>query len=332
MSNDRNWRTEVDAQDYFGHQKKQLQVADRRPVIRKPSDLVGPGIAASAVRITDFNDLLATYDGFFAGETGALNAPTAGQAYVGVVSSDSELGGSQVFYGLTDGDGYRRVFTRNPADASTIYWGTWDLIAGGGGGGSLTVQDENSTVATGVTQIDFQGAGVTAAAGTGEVVVTIPGGSLTVQDENSNVSTSVTQIDFQGSGVTATSGTGEVVVTIPGAAVVREALFKLTGALSVGAGATRLYNDTGATWTISSIRASVETAPSGGSVVVDVNKNGTTLFTTQANRPTITSANTTSGKVTNMDVTTVADGDYLTVDVDTTTVPAAQLTVTVVFQ
>lgn len=43
--------------------------------------------------------------------------------------------------------------------------------------GGLTVQDENGVVATGVMQLDFQGAGVTAAAGTGEVVVTIPGGS-----------------------------------------------------------------------------------------------------------------------------------------------------------
>jgi hypothetical protein len=50
----------------------------------------------------------------------------------------------------------------------------------------LTVQDENGNVATGVTQIDFQGAGVTAAAGTGEVVVTITGattgGEVLMQD------------------------------------------------------------------------------------------------------------------------------------------------------
>lgn len=45
----------------------------------------------------------------------------------------------------------------------------------GGGGSSLTIQDENGNVATDVTQIDFQGAGVTATGGTGEVVVTIPG-------------------------------------------------------------------------------------------------------------------------------------------------------------
>lgn len=37
----------------------------------------------------------------------------------------------------------------------------------------LTVQDENSTIATGVTQIDFRGASVTATAGTGEVIVTV---------------------------------------------------------------------------------------------------------------------------------------------------------------
>lgn len=47
----------------------------------------------------------------------------------------------------------------------------------------ITVQDENGTVATGVTQIDFQGAGVAAGAGTGEVVVTIAGGGSTSPGE-----------------------------------------------------------------------------------------------------------------------------------------------------
>jgi hypothetical protein len=110
----------------------------------------------------------------------------------------------------------------------------------------------------------------------------------------------------------------------------RTLLFKIAGTLVTGVGATRLYNDTGSSWTVTAIRASVETAPSGGSVVVDVNKNGVTLFTTQANRPTVTTGLLTSGKVTNADVTSVADGDYLSVDVDTITAPAANLTVSVV--
>jgi hypothetical protein len=65
---------------------------------------------------------------------------------------------------------------------------------------------------------------------------------------------------------------------------------------------------------------------------VDINKNGVTIFTTQGNRPTIAIAGTTSGKVTNMDVTTIADGDSLTVDVDQvgSTVAGADLTVQIV--
>ena len=60
-----NWRmdgeTGVDAGDYFLRQKKQGELADRRPVIRRASDLVGPGIAATAVRITDFDNVLAMW-------------------------------------------------------------------------------------------------------------------------------------------------------------------------------------------------------------------------------------------------------------------------------
>ena len=50
-------------------------------------------------------------------------------------------------------------------------------------GGSLTVQDENSNVATAVTQIDFQGAGVAVTSGTGEVVVTVAGGGGSTGDD-----------------------------------------------------------------------------------------------------------------------------------------------------
>jgi hypothetical protein len=89
-----------------------------------------------------------------------------------------------------------------------------------------------------------------------------------------------------------------------------------TGTLAVLTGTHRVYNDSGRTWTILSVRASVGTAPTGASVIIDVHKNGTTIFTTQGNRPTIVASGNTSGKVTNMNVTTVADGEYLTVDVD----------------
>lgn len=92
--------------------------------------------------------------------------------------------------------------------------------------------------------------------------------------------------------------------------------FSQAGVLTATPGTARLYNDSGRTLTINAVRASVGTPPSGASIKVDINKDGTTIFTTQANRPTIAIAGNTSGKVTNMDVTTIADGSYFTVDVD----------------
>lgn len=105
---------------------------------------------------------------------------------------------------------------------------------------------------------------------------------------------------------------------LPATAATRTHVFSNTGTLSVAGGTHRLYNDSGSSWTIQGVRASVGTAPTGASILIDVNVNGTTIFTTQANRPTIAVSTNTSGKVTNMNVTTVADGAYLTVDVDQT--------------
>lgn len=56
----------------------------------------------------------------------------------------------------------------------------------------------------------------------------------------------------------------------------------------------------------------------GGNTIVDVNKNGTTIFTTQPNRPTVAfdAGDNVTEEVTNMDVTSIEGGDILTVDVD----------------
>ncbi len=108
--------------------------------------------------------------------------------------------------------------------------------------------------------------------------------------------------------------------------------FSKGGTLTTGTGAFKIYNDTGETLTIKAVRASVGTAPTGASLIVDINIGGTTIFTTQSNRPTITAGNTTSGKVTNMDVTSIADGSYFTVDCDQigSTIAGADLVVQII--
>lgn len=96
----------------------------------------------------------------------------------------------------------------------------------------------------------------------------------------------------------------------------RSVMMSKTGNVAVGVGTFAWYNDSGVTMRIRSVRATVNTAPTGAALIVDVNRNGTTIFGTQANRPTIAAAAKTSGKMTGMSVTTIPDGQSITVDVD----------------
>lgn len=137
MTND--WRIETDAEDYFQNQKKTLSVADRRPVIRKASDLVGPGIDAQAVGITDMNAEIATFNGFFSinalisaaipNPVATQHVPEPGQ-FVVVVTSDDEMGGSQTATSLSTGEVWTRVFLRHPASPSTILYQSWKRVSG----------------------------------------------------------------------------------------------------------------------------------------------------------------------------------------------------------
>jgi hypothetical protein len=104
--------------------------------------------------------------------------------------------------------------------------------------------------------------------------------------------------------------------------------FSVTGAVAVATGKSRIYLE--GDYVVETVRAAVNTPPTGAALLVDVNKNGTTIYADQSKRPSIAAgANSAVGN--NPDVTTLAAGDYLTVDVDQvgSTVAGADLTVTV---
>ena len=107
--------------------------------------------------------------------------------------------------------------------------------------------------------------------------------------------------------------------------------FSAAGDLAVDTGTHRLYNDTGGPLTITAVRASVGTPPVGSPLIVDVNKDGTTIFTTQTNRPTVPDGGSTD-LADAVEVTSWAAGEYLTVDIDQvgSTTVGADLTVTIV--
>jgi len=90
--------------------------------------------------------------------------------------------------------------------------------------------------------------------------------------------------------------------------------FGQPGVLSTGLGAVPFVFPFAAT--INGVVAAVGTAPTGAAVIVDVNLNGVTIFSTQANRPTIAAGETKTTSMPAPDVTGVAQFDVLTVDID----------------
>lgn len=104
-------------------------------------------------------------------------------------------------------------------------------------------------------------------------------------------------------------------------------LFQRAGSLAVQTGTSRYYFEYNAA--INIIRASVGTSPSGAPVIVDVNKNGTSVFDSPENRLIIEPGQFTT--VISPSVTSLVPGDYITVDIDSvgTISPGSDLTVSV---
>lgn len=107
--------------------------------------------------------------------------------------------------------------------------------------------------------------------------------------------------------------------------------FAWPGTLVTATGTLRQYVE--GAYKFVSARASVNTVPTGATIICDINKNGTTIYTTQGNRPAIAiSGNTITAN--SPDVTTFASGDYLSVDIDQigSTIAGADLTVQIRLQ
>lgn len=168
----------------------------------------------------------------------------------------------------------------------------------------------------------------TRAAPTGAITFTVPAG-WTLNGASSSVVFAAAgfygpaQFVFSFNPLTMNATVNQISSPTPASAINS---FGRRGVLSTFTGASRFYAERD--MTIVSIRASLGTAPALSTGIVDVNKNGITIFTTQSRRPTIAiGANT--ALVTNPDVTAISSGDYITVDGDQFDGTAADLTVSI---
>lgn len=98
------------------------------------------------------------------------------------------------------------------------------------------------------------------------------------------------------------------------AAQAQLATFDRVGVVAVGAGVRRLRFPVAAT--ILGVSAAINEAPTGAALIADVHLSGESVFTTQADRPSIAAGAFDSGAESVPDITAVPAGGYLTVDVD----------------
>lgn len=75
----------------------------------------------------------------------------------------------------------------------------------------------------------------------------------------------------------------------------------------------------------------VRTAPTSAAILIDINKNGSTIWSTQGNRATVAAAATT-GNTTTFNTTALAAGDYLDLDIDQIGSSVAGVDLTVVLE
>lgn len=80
----------TDARGWMKDQQRRLNHQEARPQIRSASDLLGPGIAATAIQLTDWSSDETAFNGFFWSGPGALNGPNSAHYYIGSVLATAD--------------------------------------------------------------------------------------------------------------------------------------------------------------------------------------------------------------------------------------------------
>lgn len=209
-------------------------------------------------------------------------------------------------------------------------------LAGSGGVADAT------TVSKGVVQLAGDLAGTADAPTVPGLANKVSTSDARLSDQRTPVDGSVTTAKIAGGGIAQSAVTGlsttltglrtdvdSVTTNFNAYKPVVQWVFSMNGPIGVRVGGLRLRNP-GRAITISKVYIDLGTAPVGAAAIVDVNKNGTTIYTTQANRPTVADGANTGNST--PDVTSFGIGDYITVDIDQigSTTSGSDLTVSIV--
>lgn len=198
----------------------------------------------------------------------------------------------------------------------------------GGAGTPLTVKElDGSPIVTNVDTIIFSGATVTDNGG-GDVLITITGSGGGISDAPSDGSTYGRK---DGAWIVVSGGGGQYRQYLYTANVRADhpisQSFNVEGKLAVASGVAGAYIVTVTSGILDSVYMYIQTPGTSGTTTVDVNLNGTTVFTNQADRLMIAYSSVTKKVESIPAVSGLVKGDIITFDIDTTASGAAWLTV-----
>lgn len=170
--------------------------------------------------------------------------------------------------------------------------------------------------------LSIKGTIIETGSGSPESVITAPVGSFYMRTDSATL-----PVYFK------TSGSGNTGWTALPLGVFDVWTYSIAGPVAVASGTIPIGVPYGS-YTLLGVRTWVTTAPTGASLICDLNKNGTTVFSTQGNRPTIANGATDSGAIVTPNITSLTAGDILTLDVDQkgSTVAGSNLGASVVVQ
>lgn len=133
--NEHNWRIEQGFEDHLRGQTKRVDFEQRKPTVRKASDLLGPLLGPSSSVFEDSlnGDIAAGFNGMFIVPPGTPNSPDIAKWFVAEVIN-SALGGVQVLRTFKPGDAPHQSYMRGwELTAGTRAYSDWQDIGAGGG-------------------------------------------------------------------------------------------------------------------------------------------------------------------------------------------------------
>lgn len=195
--------------------------------------------------------------------------------------------------------------------------------------GVTVEEDDGVPTVDGVTKI-VVGNGDLTDVGGGEIrIQTLSDGTSghVIQSEGID-ETQRANLNFEGSGVSVADDAGDDATVVTIEKPTSDMVFHVDGALALATGVSESLIVTAA-GLIQKVYAYVKDPGSANSTTIDIHKNSVTIFTVQANRPSIDWNDVDQLASAVPDVQAVAENDILTLDIDAIATDAAGLTVVI---